>query len=81
MRSDVRKFTAYDRLDKDFAENIASHNAGFRSLKFSRGTPTFWEPKDEVILAMARLLGVPTFYIALSPGERMRFELIQILYK
>lgn len=80
-RNDGRKFTAKDCLDKDFADNIVKHNAGYRSLKSFRGTPAYWEHVRKVNMAMIRQLGAPTFFITLSPGERIWLELIQILYK
>lgn len=79
--NDGRKFTAKDCLDKDFADNIVKHNEGYGSLKSIRGTPAYWENIGKVNMAMIRQLGPPTFFITLSPGERIWLELIQILYK
>lgn len=79
--NDGRKFRAKDCLNKDFADNIVKYNEGYRSLKFIRGTPAHWEHIRKINLAMIRQISPPTFFITLSPVERIWLELIQVLYK
>lgn len=78
---DGRAFCAKDLLNKDFMNDAVKHNDGYHFLKNVRGTPAYWESVKKVNLAMIRQIGAPTFFITISPGERIRLELLQVLVK
>lgn len=54
---------------------------GYRVLKDARCSPPFWESKTREGMAMLRQLGAPTFFLTLSPAERLWNELLVLLYK
>ena len=74
-----RTLTASDVLnDKHLMKDFFSNNNAKR-FRTIRSSPEYWMVRKKEVFAMTRQLGIPTFFIAISPAEIDWLELIIIL--
>ncbi|KAH9398505.1 hypothetical protein TYRP_018746 [Tyrophagus putrescentiae] len=76
-----QQITAQNLLNQQNIENFVRHDMGYRVLLNARNSPPFWELKTKEGMAMLRTLGAPTFFLTLSPVEKLCPELLVNLCK
>ena len=67
--------------DQHLVKNYLSTETAKRFLQTIRSSPEYWNVKKKEIFSMIRQLGIPTFFITLSPAEIDWIELLIILRK
>lgn len=60
-------------------DNLVQHDDGYKLLKHIRSSPSYWQDRQKVLMAMIRQRGIPTLFITLSAAEVKWSELIVIL--
>ena len=73
--SNGREITASMLTDHDVVKKLIKRDQGYKFLKQVRGTPAFWEKSKKDLFAMIRQLGIPTFFITFSAGDRRWSEI------
>ena len=82
-RTEINKNLTANQIlnDEHLIKNYLSTENAKRFLSTIRSSPEFWGVKKKEIFAMIRQLGIPTFFITLSPAEIDWIELLIILKK
>jgi hypothetical protein len=74
-----RDMTAGDARNKEFMQDLFNEDEALSFLRAVRSTPQYWQWAKYKVNAMIRQLGLPTFFITLSPSENNWPELIKLL--
>ena len=67
--------------DEHLIKNYLQTDNAKRFLQSIRSSPEYWSLRKKEIFAMIRQIGIPTFFITLSPAEIDWIELLIILKK
>ena len=60
-------------------EKLVHHDEGYKFLKASRGSPSYFEQAKRDLFAMIRQLGTATFFCSFSSAETQWIHLLRIL--
>ena len=71
------KITAGHLQNPAVVEQLVRKEQAYKFLKNVRGSPAYWQDQLYDVLAMLQMLGIPTWFLALSHADLHWPEMIQ----
>lgn len=74
---DGERITAGMLRDINVIKRLVKSEHAYKFLRHIRGSPAYWQQQLYELLAMLRSLGIPTFFLTLSPADLHWVEMIE----